>query len=168
MEIAATERAWMAYRSLRNRFYVAESLFDRHLGFLLGDLSYRPLAAEPRMEGPCVYLLRFTGTHGLYRVVPGRRQIVYVGSSQSATRRIRDHRRSLKRVADLSLSEFQVGLIGATSPEMSRYLEARLIAVLDPPWNRREWAGFGSKPQGRLRQGGQRSSAWDRLHPGRP
>lgn len=158
----------MGYTSGRSRFYLVEGLLNRHLRFLLGDLKYQPLLAEVSLEGPCVYLLRYMGRHGLYRTVSAGGPVVYVGSTRTARRRLSDHRRSLEWAADLSPADFLVGLVPTASVEMGRYVEARLIHQLDPPWNRSDWAGFGSKPQGKARQGGQHSSPWDRLHPGRP
>ena len=152
----------------RNRFDIAENLIDRHLSLVSRHLSYEPLRSDVSIQGPCVYLLRYEGRHGLYRSGTSSGSVVYVGSAQSASRRLAEHLRSLEWAIDLSPTDFTVGFVPATSVEMSRYLEARLIILLDPPWNRRAWAGFGSKPQGRTRQHGQRRSAWDRLHPGRP
>lgn len=165
--LVATRKACVDDASYRRRLEGFERLLDRQLRLWIQDLRYRPLIDDSDLEAPCVYLLRYRGRHGLYGGLKGH-AVVYVGSTQSATRRLGEHRQSLEGVEDLSPAEFWVGLLPTNSVEMSRHIEARIIRLLDPPWNRPDWAGFGSKPQGRVRQRGQRISAWDRLHPGRP
>lgn len=158
----------MGIGSTRMAFDLAEMVLDRQVALHLDAVTFRPLTRRMQLEGPCVYLLRYKGRHGLYRVVPHRPVVVYVGSAQRPHRRLNQHRKSLSYASDLEVCDFEVGAVRVSSPEMSRYVEARLIRLIDPPWNRTDFAGFGSGPQGRVREAGQRSSRWDQLHPGRP
>lgn len=119
------------------------------------------------ITGPGAYLIGYRGPHPDYQDESDVGRVLYVGSALNLARRLTEHRGSLRAVADLDVDDFTVVCLQATSHGQALYVEERLIVGLDPLWNRPEWAGFGSKHQGKLRAGGQEPSPWDQRHTGR-
>lgn len=79
-----------------------------------------------------------------------------------------EHRTSLRAVRNLAVGDFQVVLLETEGYTGAVLAEALLLEEFRPPWNAAGVEGFGSKPQGDLKGGGQTPAPWDRLHPGRP
>lgn len=123
-----------------------------------------PLDSGEVPTGTGVYLLRHVGTHPLYTRFD--RRPIYVGRATGLRQRIRTHRRTLEQVHDLDPATFGVVCITTESRAMSALSEELLIPDLRPVWNQPKVAGFGNRdPGSRRRQ--QRTSPFDRLHPGR-
>jgi len=114
--------------------------------------------------GPGVYLLRHTGAHPLYRRFGARP--VYIGRSTSLRQRIRTHRRTLQATHDLEPDAFGVIAIATGSRAISALYEQLLIEHFRPVWNQHKLGGFGNRFPGAKRSG-QRTSPFDRVHPGR-
>ena len=123
------------------------------------------------------YLLLYHGDHGLYRTIrqpthpalprsiveQGGRPI-YAGSAFNLAARTQCHRLKLQRSADLNPRDFTTLLLITERAAAALYAEQVLIDEFQPVWNQRWLGGFGSKSQGHVRVGGQRSPRWNLLH----
>lgn len=120
---------------------------------------------EPRDPG--VYMVFYSGRLSWYREVGDGHYPVYVGSAQDLGERLRRHQRNSRPVRNLHAgSDLWVSSIPLESHAGAVYAEELLIKQLNPVWNQRMAAGFGSRFQGRSRTG-QRPPPWSLLHPGR-
>jgi hypothetical protein len=161
---------------------LAESIRDH--------LLKRPVVQLPpdRFMGAGIYAIYYTGEFPAYRkiaktapsnekaipiyvgkaVPPGSRKGGYGLGADPADvlhRRLSEHASSIQEAQNLELDDFQC-----------RYLlvddiwiplgESLLIETFKPVWNMLV-DGFGHHDQGKARRG-QKKSAWDTLHPGRP
>jgi len=128
------------------------------------DETAVPLDADELATGIGVYLIRHVGSHPLYKRFGDRP--VYVGRSTGLRQRIRTHRRTLEEIHDLDPHDFRVVCISTESRPVAALYEELLITHFRPVWNQWMVAGFGNRdPGARRRQ--QRTSPFDRLHPGR-
>ena len=153
-------------------------------------LLKRPVVQLPpaRFMGAGIYAIYYTGGFPAYRKIAMTAQSnekaipIYVGKAVPAGsrkggyglgadpadvlyRRLSEHASSIEEARNLKLGDFQC-----------RYLlvddiwiplgESLLIETFKPVWNMRV-DGFGHHDQGKARRG-QKKSAWDTLHPGRP
>lgn len=153
-------------------------------------LLKRPVVQLPpgRFMGAGIYAIYYTGGFAAYRKIartaPSNEKAIpiYVGKAVPAGsrkggyglgtdpadvlhRRLLEHASSIKKARNLKLADFQC-----------RYLlvddiwiplgESLLIETFKPVWNMLV-DGFGHHDQGKTRRG-QKKSAWDTLHPGRP
>lgn len=144
---------------------MADSGIDRQLREALRRATCQRLDAVAEVpDGPGVYLLGYHGDHRWYRHVG---PYLYIGSAAVPRRRLTEHRASISQAVDLDPTDFTVRWLDAGRRGAALHAEERLIDCYRPLWNRAEFNGFGSKPQGRLRAAGQSPTAWDILHPGR-
>lgn len=128
------------------------------------DADGVPLDSEEIPTGTGVYLLRYVGTHPLYARF-GQRPI-YVGRATGLRHRVRTHWRTLDQIHDLDPDDFSVVCISTDGRAVAALYEELLHIDLRPVWNQPAVAGFGNRdPGARRRQ--QRTSPFDRLHPGR-
>jgi hypothetical protein len=121
-----------------------------------------PDVRAPRQSG--VYGLRYRGRHAAYTGL-GDHEPIYVGKAVHLPERLSTTIGRLSEAVDLDPNDFVVWIATAS------LLHAEggalvLVGAFDPLWNRVEWRGFGSRPQGGGRSG-QRPTEWDRRHPGR-
>lgn len=140
---------------------------DRFLMQTVAEVDLVPLVDCRPGPVPAAYLLYYRGSLPLYRPLVRTGEPIYVGSAKNVSRRLGEHRWSLDAVADLKADDFEVQVLILETYEAAVYAESRLIAEYRPVWNSSDFAGFGSKHQGRSRAATQRPSKWDILHPGR-
>lgn len=144
---------------------LADGDIDRQLRLALRKATSQPLDAVVTVpDAPGVYLLGYHGAHRWYR---GAGPYLYIGSAAVPRRRLTEHRASITQAVDFDPADFTVRWLDAGRRGAALHAEERLIDCFRPLWNRVEFNGFGSKPQGRLRAAGQSPTAWDILHPGR-
>lgn len=159
-----------------DKTHLAESVRDH--------LLKRPVGKLPpgQFMGAGIYAIYYTGDFSAYRKISGRTTPIYVGKAVPAGsrkggyglaanpsdvlyRRLSEHASSIEEARNLNLADF-----------LCRYLlvddiwiplgESLLIETFKPVWNMLV-DGFGHHDQGKTRRG-QKKSAWDTLHPGRP
>lgn len=132
---------------------------------------------EVTERGPGAYLMLYCGDLDMYAPVArsaDRTSIIdaggypiYAGSASSLRERRQRHVLNLRGLRDLSEDDLRLVVIPTTSVAGALYVEELFIKAFQPVWNQPWLAGFGSKRQGRVRERGQRVSAWNVLHPGR-
>ena len=159
-----------------DKTHLAESVRDH--------LLKRPFGKLPpdQFMGAGIYAIYYTGNFSAYRKISGKTIPIYVGKAVPAGsrkggyglaanpsdvmyRRLSEHASSIEEAGNLNLADF-----------LCRYLlvddiwiplgESLLIETFKPVWNMLV-DGFGHHDQGKSRRG-QKKSAWDTLHPGRP
>lgn len=128
------------------------------------EASGVPVSSEDLPVRTGVYLIRHLGTHPLYERF-GERPL-YVGRATGVRQRIHTHRRTLDQAHDLAASDFAAVCITTDGRAVAALYEELLIAHYRPVWNQWRVAGFGNRDPGARRRK-QRTSPFDRLHPGR-
>lgn len=128
---------------------------------------------------PGVYALLYQGSHQHYRrlarpVLNDPRPItsaggypIYVGSTVELKQRARRHRLNLRTCTNIHKRDLLMIALPTETYAGALYLEAALMAALQPVWNQSWLKGFGSQPQGTARNRYQRVPPWNILHPGR-
>lgn len=130
---------------------------------LTGD--FVPLTSISAGRRPGMYALRYHGKHKDYQDLR-RTDILYVGKGGEVSGRLASHACSFRQVHDLEPGDFSALVIPTPSLVHAEVAEALAIGAFDPIWNRKEWSGLGSRPQG-VGRAGQRPTKWDARHPGR-
>lgn len=131
-------------------------------------LTKVPLNIRHVVDTCGVYALYYGGNEPLYNLLlaaPLHETPIYVGVTMgSLHQRIQDHELSLKN-AGFEVSKFQCRIL-PTPIDLAKSAEDMLLGQYKPIWNT-VLRGFGLHNPGVGRQAG-KTSAWDRLHPGRP
>lgn len=125
-----------------------------------------PLSDPRRVRGPGAYLIRYHGPHPDYQDLHDH--ALYAGMSiGDIGERLASHRDTITANPELALEDCSVASVRTAGPHLAALAEPLLIGAFDPLYNRAEYSGFGSRPQGGGRDDGD-STAYDRQYPGRP
>ena len=90
---------------------------------------------------------------------------MYSGAAEDAAERLPRHIRNLAGARGLSLRDLYVTVVPLPSAASALYAERLVQDRLRPLFCQPALAGLGSRPQGTVRQRGQRPSPFDCLHP---
>jgi hypothetical protein len=162
------------------------SVVDEAADFFI-QTPLQPLPPPVRFTGGSVYALYYLGDYELYTklsklnqqtckypiyvgkaVPPGwRTGRIGISGTPDLYRRLREHTRSLQKVSDLSVTDFQCRfmILNEVESDLVGPVEATLIRRYKPLWNMIV-DGFGNHDPGSGRYN-QAKSEWDVLHPGR-
>jgi len=169
-----------AGRSRTDRKVRALRTHEKDLIELLEGAPVYSLTNAAKIKGQGVYALVYKGQFPSYAAISianrvGERVLpIYIGKAwatkpglaeRAAAERVGRHRRSIMMLDDLNAEDFEVRFIALPWGKVES-IEQALINLYAPLWNV-ALPGFGNKHPGKGRAG-QRRSAFDTFHMGRP
>lgn len=154
--------------------------YEKGLLQLLENAPVYNLADASKIKGQGVYALIYKGQFPCYAAISIANRVservlpIYIGKAwatepslaeRAAAERVGRHRRSITMLDDLNAADFEVRFIALPWDKVET-VEQALIKLYAPLWNV-ALPGFGNKHPGKGRSG-QRRSAFDTFHTGRP